>query len=407
MAVEINKQKDKARAQRMGLRLALSWLFIVLSVSSALAQPAKRRANQPPTSAAFEQLTKRAVEARLADQLDEAAKLYQQALKQKPKWVEGWWSLGTIYYQQDRYREGRDAFQRLVALEPKGGIGWAFLGMCEYQLKDYQAALMHLQRGRNLGLGGNQEIANVVRYHTAVLLNRFAQFELSYAVLQELGKFQNESPAIFEAFGLMMLRLPYLPVEIPADKREVVMKTGRAAYFMAADKRKEAAQEFQELMAAFPQTPGTHYAYGLFFLRDSPDEAVREFKNELQLSPKHVFARLQLAFEFLKRGEPAAGLVYAEEAVQLAPDLFAAHNALGRILLEIGQIERAIKELELGVKQAPDSPEMYFALARAYTKAGRKVEAEKARNEFTRLDKLRRATKESFVGETTQEKKPE
>jgi hypothetical protein len=47
-------------------------------------------------------------------------------------------------------------------------------------------------------------------------------------------------------------------------------------------------------------------------------------------------------------------------------------------------------------------------LARAYTKAGRKAEAEKARNEFTRLNKLRRANKENLVGDTPAEKaKPE
>ncbi len=399
----MSNPRQNRRSIRLGQMVLCSLIAFVIPVT--FAQSAKRR-SVPASSSSFEQLTKRALEARQADTLDEAIKLYQQAVEQRPNWGEGWWALGTMYYQQDRYNEGRDAFQRLVALEPKGGVGWAFLGLCEYQRKDYPNALLHLQRGRDLGLGSNQEIANVARYHTAILLNHFGQFELSYVVLQELGKFQNESPALFEAFGLMMLRLPYLPAETPADKREVVLKTGRAAYFMAANKQKEAAQEFQELLAAFPQTPGVHYAYGLFFLRDSPDEAVREFKQELQLSPKHVFARLQIAFEFLKRGEPAAGLVYAEEAVQLAPDLFAAHNALGRILLETGQTERAIKELALGVKQAPNSPEMYFALARAYTKAGRKVEAEKARNEFTRLDKIRRAKKESFVGESTEEKKP-
>ncbi len=388
------KQLNLSLIQPLLLGLGLLLCFVMF----VPAQPTKRRTTPPATQ--------RAEAARQADNLAEAINLFQQAVRQKPNWIQGWWSLGTIYYQQDRYGEGREAFKRLVALEPRGGVGWAFLGLCEYQLKDYQNALLHLQRGRDLGLGGNQEIANVTRYHAAILMNRFEQFELSYAVLQELAKFQNESPSIFEAFGLMMLRLPYLPGEAPADKREVVMKTGRAAYFMAADKRAIAAQEFSELLAVFPQMPGVHYAYGLFFLRDSPDEAVREFKNELQISPNHVFARLQIAFEFLKRSEPAAGLSYAEEAVKLAPDLFAAHNALGRILLETGQTERAIKELEIGVKQAPDSPEMFFALARAYSKAGRKADADRARAEFMRLDKIRRSKKESFIGDSTEEKKP-
>ncbi len=377
-----------------GIKFSVT-ILLLLTGTSAFAQAPQRRTAQ----AAFELLTQRAEAARQADKLDDAIKLYQQAIRQKPTWVEGWWVLGTMYYQLDRYDEGRNAFRRLVVLEPKGGIGWAFLGLCEFQLKDYANALLHLQRGRDAGLGSNEEIARVARYHAAILLTRFEQFELAFSVLQELAKGQSESPTVFEACGLMMLRLAYLPGETPAEKREVVLKTGRAAFYLLADRRQEAAREFQELVAAFPNTPDVHYAYGIFFLRDSPDEALREFKQELQLSPQHVFARLQIAFESLKRNDAATGLSYAEEAVKLAPNLFAAHNALGRILFELGQTERAIKELETGVKQAPDSPEMYFALARAYSKAGRKVEADRTRTEFMRLDKIRRARKESFVGD--------
>ncbi len=365
--------------------------------ASLLAAQTPRR--QAPMSAAFEQLVNRAVAARAAEKLDDAIRLYQQALRQKPNWVEGWWALGTIFYQLDRYAEGRTAFQKLVTLEPRGGVGWAFLGLCEFQLKDYLNALSHLERGRNSGLGDNPEIAAVAKYHAAILLNRTEQFELAFAVLSEMAKSQTENPAILEAFGLAMLRLPFLPAEIPADKREVVMKTGRAAFYGTTDKRDVATQEYQELLAAFPLAPNVHYAYGVFLLRDSPDEAVTEFKKELEISPQHIFARLQIAFEAIKRNDPKARLSYAEEAVKLAPNLFASHNALGRILLELGQTERSVKELEIGVKQAPTSPEMYFALARAYSKAGRKPEADKARAEFMRLDKIRRKDKENIIGD--------
>ena len=78
-------------------------------------------------------------------------------------------------------------------------------------------------------------------------------------------------------------------------------------------------------------------------------------------------------------------LPLAEKSVQLAPKLYAARNVLGRVLLELGQVERSIKELEEGVKLAPQSPEMHFALARAYTRAGRKQEAAREREIFKQL----------------------
>ncbi len=401
----MRKLRKKTVIAKLGQGLLCG--LMAVAIPAVIAQSAKRRPASAPSSS-FEQLTQRAAEARQSEKLDDAIKLYQQAVKQKPNWLEGWWSLGTIFYQLDRYGEGREAFKRLVTLEPKGGVGWAFLGLCEYQLKDYANALPHLLRGRELGLGKDGEIAAVAFYHTGILLNPAEQFELAFAVLSQAAKAQRESRAMFEALGLTMLRMAYLPAETPPAKREVVLKAGRAGFYMAAEQRPQAAQEFSELLAAFPTEPNVNYAHGIFLMRDAPDEALQAFKKELQLSPQHVYARLQMAFEFLKRNEPANGLTYAEEAAKMAPQLFAAHNALGRILLETGQTERAIKELEIGAKQAPDSPEMHFAWARAYSKAGRKADADRARAEFMRLDKLRRANKENLVGDTPEPKaKPE
>jgi predicted Zn-dependent protease len=87
----------------------------------------------------------------------------------------------------------------------------------------------------------------------------------------------------------------------------------------------------------------------------------------------------------MKRDQFNDALPLAEKAVQLAPKLYAARNVLGRVLLDLGQVDRAIKELEEGVKLAPASPEMHFALARAYTRAGRKEEAARERETFKKL----------------------
>jgi Flp pilus assembly protein TadD len=47
-------------------------------------------------------------------------------------------------------------------------------------------------------------------------------------------------------------------------------------------------------------------------------------------------------------------------------------------------------ELETAAKLAPESPEMHFALALAYQKAGRKEEAARSRATFVELDRKRR-----------------
>lgn len=375
--------------------LLIGW-FSMTGAATVSAQGKARRQSEKTAerTAQFDQLVQRAADARQADRLDEAIKLYQQAVKQRPAWAEGWWALGAMFYELDRYAEGAQSLQRLTMLEPKLGAAWALLGMCEFRLGKYQAALLHLQRGRSLGVGGNEELSSVALYHEVILLNRFEQFELAYKTLLMLVQ-PREDQAIIEVFGLTMLRLPYLPVETPPDKREMVVKAGRAAYYGAIQQLEESRREYQELLAAYPNAPGVHYAYGVSLLLENSDGALAEFRRELELSPRHVPARLQIAFEYIKRNRHAEGLKYAEEAVQLDPDSIPARNALGRILTETGDYQRAVKELEVGITLAPESPEMRFALARAYSRAGRKAEADRARAEFMRLDNLRRTRGES------------
>jgi predicted Zn-dependent protease len=99
---------------------------------------------------------------------------------------------------------------------------------------------------------------------------------------------------------------------------------------------------------------------------------------------------MQIAYEYLKRGDPATALPWAQKAVAAAPRAFPARKALGQALLETGDVDGAIRELEHGIALAPESPGLFFTIARAYQRAGRLDDANKARDEFTRLDRLAR-----------------
>ncbi len=360
-------------------------LLLALALSCGAIEAAQER---------FESLAAQAQVARQADDIPRAISLYRRALELSPEWAEGWWYLATLYYDRDFFLEARDAFRRLAALEDKNGATWALMGLCEFQLRDYERALIDLQKARLLGLADNQRLVNVTRYHAAILLTRFQEYEKAFEALKEFAHEQNQSATVIEAFGLSLLRMPFLPSEVPPDKRELVLMAGKAGYEMASRRPEIAMELFGDLLERFGQEPNVHYAYGIFLSRDRPEEALKQFKRELEISPHHVPALLQVAFEYLKLAQPAEAFPYAEKAVALSPGLFAARNALGRIYFETGKIDLAIVEFEKGVELAPDSPEMRFALAKAYARAGRKEEAARERAEFLRLDKLYRTLQE-------------
>jgi tetratricopeptide (TPR) repeat protein len=342
------------------------------------------------STAEFTRLLEAATQARLAQHWEEAIELYSKVVKVDPTYVEGYWYQGTAYYSLDNYPQCRDTFRKVVRMAPKNGAAYAFLGLCEFGLKEYDRSLEHLLQSRILGVGDTKELGGIARYHAAILMTRIEQYEQALETLGEFAGEGDDNPRVIEAMGLATLRMPFLPIEAPPDRREMVLMAGRASYMMATRNTAASEKAFAALVARYPETPNVHYAYGVFLLQEQPDKAIDEFKRELELQPAHPSSLMQIAFEYLKRSDGAAALPWARQAVAAAPREFPAHKALGQALLETGDVDGAIKELLLGITLAPDSPGLHFILARAYQRAGRADDAARERDEFTRLDRLAR-----------------
>jgi tetratricopeptide (TPR) repeat protein len=372
---------------------ASALLGVILALGGQAAVPRKTAAPVAPPSV-FEEVARKAAEARDNDQLDEAIRWYREGARLRPRWDEGLWYLATLLYEKDRFGEARDAFRRFLVVKPDAGPAWALQGMCEFRLKEYDAALRSLQRGTDLGYGTNTAVQRAAWFHLAMLLIQGGQFELAVRPLTFLARSEPESEGLVEAAGLMLLRVPKLPAEITTNERDLVTRAGRAAYAHLSRNGEAARRRFDDLIERFPSVPNVHYAHAIFLLGSDSNAALAEFRKEIEIQPGSVFARLDLAFELIRRGDFAEALVPAEEAVSLAPQLFASHHALGRALVETGSLERGIGELETAARLAPESPEMHFALARAYARAGRKDDAARARATFAELDRKRREKRE-------------
>jgi tetratricopeptide (TPR) repeat protein len=166
-------------------------------------------------TASFEKLAKSADAARAANDFDQAISLYQRATKLRPSWTEGWWYLGMLYYEQDRYSEARDSFRKLLNLGGQTGIGWTMLGLCEFQTRQYELSLTHLLKGENLGIAHAEQFQQVSDYYVVLLLTRQGSFEQALARLAVMGQAGRQGNDYIEAAGIAGLRKPVLPVELP------------------------------------------------------------------------------------------------------------------------------------------------------------------------------------------------
>lgn len=357
----------------------------VLLACSGMVGAAQESKRAPST---FDKIANEAQTAARANRVDDAIRLYTQALRIKPSWEEGWWNLGMLNYQLDRYVDGRDAFRHLTVTNPNVAVGWAMLGLCEFETKQYPDSLRHLQRARNMGLGQSEQIADVTTYHLAMLLTRYERYEEAMKLLAEFSQHGKDTPDYVQAMGIAALRKPLLPAEVPPTDHELVMDVGRAMFDATALRMSEAQSEFKRLLEKYPKQSNIHYLYGTFLLYSDADQALEQFKQELALTPNHVPTLVTMAGEYAQRQDYKDGLPYAQRAVEASRDSFAAHAVLGRILME-GDINlpQGTKELETAARLEPGSPQVHFFLAAAYRKAGRKEDAAHEREEFLKLRK--------------------
>ncbi len=360
----------------------------------SLVMPLWAQTGAGPDAAA---LAKKALQMRESGRLEESIGLYRRALEAGLSDPEALWYQGLNFYDLDRYQEAGEMFRRLVERARTHAGAQALLGLCEFQAGKHREAFTHLLEATKLGLPPGTELSRVARYHLVALTNKLGQFELASSLLADLVHTWPDMPNLTEMAGLSALRLPLLPSEIAEADRERVMLAGRAAALAWRSKLDEALALADELIEKYPAQPNAHYLKGyVLLLRHSP-EAVDEFRKELQISPKHVPARLQIAYEHLQRGNSTGGLRYAEEAVKLAPEDFTALDIYGRLLLQENRVEEAIRALEKAVMLAPESAQVHFHLAAAYSRAGRKEDAARHTRAFRELKKAAEE-REALIG---------
>jgi tetratricopeptide (TPR) repeat protein len=356
--------------------------------------PAAKAGKPAPTKSSpqFDQLVKEATAARQAEHWQDAVDLYTRIVKLRPDYAEGYWYQGTALYQLDKFQECRDSFRKVIRFSPKNGSAHAFLGLCEFGLKNYDRALDQLMQSRFLGVA-DTDLGGVARYHAGIIMTRIEQYSQALQTLGEFAVEGNDNPRIIEAMGIATLRMPMLPNEVPPDRREMVLMAGRGSYMMATRQTAAAGKAFEALVARYPETPNIHYAYAVYLLIEQPAKAIEEFKRELEIQPNDPESLMQIAYQNLKDSDPTSALPWAKQAVEAAPNVFAAHRALGEALVGTGEVEEGIAQLEIAINQAPDSPGTHFALAKAYQRAGRADDAAKERAEFVRLDRLARTNR--------------
>ncbi len=335
----------------------------------------------------FEDLSAKARAAYEANHPEEAAALYSRAVKLRPDWAEGWWALGMIHYEHDRYPECRDALKRMVALDSSAAPGFALLGLCEFRTKEYDPSLQHLKQAHMLvsvrQAGG--PLLDMADYHLGMLLTRQGAFEMAQEILMRLALRVRSNPDMMFACGLPSLRMAILPSQVPAGQRDLVGLAGKTFWDVSTLSPELAEADFKALLAKYPEVPNVHYFYGTYLAAHRPEQSAPEFLKELQISPDSIPARVQLVLRYVVEEKLDAAEKLAREAVRMSPDSVGTQLALAQVLRARGDDEGALAAYAEAKKLDPVSPRIRFYLVSQYRALGRLEEMRREQAEYERL----------------------
>ncbi len=141
-----------------------------------------------------------------------------------------------------------------------------------------------------------------------------------------------------------------------------------------------AAAEYRKILEQHPQRRNIHYRLGRMFLSKTPPEvesAKRELDEELKTDPGNAAAEFLLGEISRQAGQWDDAIAHFTAASKLDQEFQEAYLALGMSLNSAGRFGDAIAPLERYVTMQPEDPAGHYQLGTAYSRTGRKEEAQR------------------------------
>jgi superkiller protein 3 len=248
-----------------------------------------------------------------------AAKILNKLVQQSPDDARLHFQLGYLYYSdprmdpQQRFTTAEKSFGKAVVLEPKNPM-----------YITYQGLAVMLQ-GQN-----RFDVADKLFRSALVLEPRFTMARMGLAYLAER---QNN-------FDLAAAQYKGILEYAPGDREA---RRGLAGAYYAAKKKPDAYREMQAIADANPKEVVILAELGSWQSFDSAwDEAQKTYTTLLQRDPKNVPAMLALGNVYEKKKQSADARKYYEMALAADPKNGQATLMLGNLLTETDRLDEAV-----------------------------------------------------------------
>src|SRR5262249_3860715 len=362
--------------------------------------PRRAAPSKPASSAEVINLAREADKTAARGDWEGAIIAYEKLIKLAPGVAESHSNLGTSYYSAGRPGDAIAPLRQALKLKPALTQARYFLGAALAESGQCQEALPHLKRDApNIPDKELKRVVQLAGVRCGMKLNRpEAAIEFLQLLNRDFPRDPEASYLAVHIYSDLSVRASQELLYYAPSSHQVRLLNAEA--LEAQGRWEEAASEYRQVLAMNPRQPGIHYRLGRLLLsapEPSPTalgEAKKEFNEELKVDPNNAGAEYVLGELARRDREWPEAIEHFIRAAKLDPSFADAHIGLGRSLLSARRFPDAVAPLESAVKLQPDNPAAHYHLAVAYSRTGRKEEAERESVVFRQTSEKARQMKQ-------------
>jgi len=344
------------------------------------------------TARSPQELLKEAETLRRAGKLDQAIEDYRLLLKQYPDIAPVRSDLGATLAAAGRYEEAIIEYERALKVQPLPQIRLN-LALAYYKAGQTALAVEGLNQVHKEMPGDLRPVMLLADCYL-----RLGENKKVVELLDPLEPTHGDDLAFVYLLGTALVRDGQAARgQVIIDK---ILKNGDSAearLLMGTTKMMVhddpgALVDLQKAVDLNPNLPDVYAYYGLALLANAdPDKAYAAFQRALQKDPNDFESNLRMGVLLRKDEKYDAALQYLHHALEVRPGDFGARYQIASLELGEGQVEKARRDLESIVEEAPNFTEAHVSLATAYYREKRKADGDRERAIVEKLTAERQA----------------
>jgi tetratricopeptide (TPR) repeat protein len=353
--------------------IAVSWFF----VNPCLGLP------QQSTQAEIRRYSVEAENAMAAKDLPAATAALEKLSNLTPDAAQVHANLGLVYYMQNRYTQAIVALEKAAKIDPALPHVNVVLGICLTETGRYKDAVKLLGPAFRSSSPKDQmgRVAGLDLLRACRALQDYPQADEVSAEL--LRRYPDDAEVLYNSsrlHGEQSLNLILRMIKTAPNSPWVPL-----AFAQINEDEKQydsAITQYHLALKMDPRLPGAHLSLGRVLLlgsntAEATDEALQEFKSELEIDPQNASAEYEIGEIYRKRAQLNEALEHFLKATELEPSLEDAQIALARTLINLHRPKEAIPHLLNAIRLKPTNEVSHFLLATAYGQTGDPVGQEK------------------------------